>query len=83
MHDSWRNVAAMAGGLFAVTIWITAEGLGGLATGQATDPNSGPLLVLTAAALYVPAAVRNRRSVPKPPSRGTAEQAGPIESTQI
>jgi cytochrome b561 len=72
LHDRWRNVAAMTGAVFALAIWITAEGLGGLATGQATDPNSGPLLVLIAAALYVPAAVSNRHSVPPP--RRTAEQ---------
>jgi hypothetical protein len=83
LHDRWRNVAAVTGAVFALAIWITAEGLGGLATGQATDPNSGPLLVLTAAALYVPAAVSYRRSVPRSPSRRTAEQARRIESTQI
>lgn len=32
--------------------WIFGQGLGGLATGSATDPNSGPLLILLACALY-------------------------------
>jgi hypothetical protein len=52
MHDRWRNAAAVAGAAFALATWATAEGLGGLTTGQATDPNSGPLLILLAAALY-------------------------------
>jgi hypothetical protein len=51
MHDRWRNTAAMLGIAFALAIWVTAEGLGSLTTGQATDPNSGPLLVLLSAAL--------------------------------
>jgi hypothetical protein len=59
-HDNWRNIAALAGAAFAIAIWVTAQGLGGLATGQATDPNSGPLLVLMAAVLYVPVAARPR-----------------------
>jgi hypothetical protein len=39
--------------LLAVLIWI-AEGYGGLATGQATDPNTGPLLILLAACFWPP-----------------------------
>jgi hypothetical protein len=62
MHHRWRNTAAVAGAAFALAIWATAEGLGGLATGQATDPNSGPLLILLAAALYMPAAIRSRQA---------------------
>lgn len=62
MHDRWRNTAAVAGAAFALAIWATAQGLGGLTTGQATDPNSGPLLVLLAAALYLPAASQPRQA---------------------
>ena len=40
-------LAALLGLLF----WI-AEGFGGLATGQATDPNTGPLLILLAACFW-------------------------------
>jgi hypothetical protein len=32
--------------------WIVGQGFGGLFTGTATDPNSGPLLILLACALY-------------------------------
>ena len=40
-------LACMLGLLF----WM-AEGFGGLTTGQATDPNSGPLLILLAACFW-------------------------------
>jgi hypothetical protein len=42
--------------VLAVVIWL-AQGLGGIFTGSATDPNSGPLLALLAVA-YWPAAAR-------------------------
>jgi len=42
-------LAYLLGALF----WI-AEGFGGLATGQATDPNTGPLLILLAACFWPP-----------------------------
>ncbi len=38
--------------LVAVAIWVLGENFGALATGQGTDPNSGPLLVLLAAAFW-------------------------------
>jgi len=41
-------VAAIA----AAVIWVTAEQFGGILTGQATDPNTGPLLILIAAAFW-------------------------------
>jgi hypothetical protein len=47
-----RTWAASAGAALALLVWIFAEGFGGLATGQATDPNTGPLLVLLAAAMW-------------------------------
>lgn len=62
MHDRWRNTAAVLGAVFALAIWVTTEGLGGVTTGQATDPNSGPLLILLAAGLYLPAAIQTRHS---------------------
>ncbi len=40
-------VAAVLGLLF----WL-AEGLGGIFTGQGTDPNTGPLLILLAACFW-------------------------------
>jgi hypothetical protein len=41
-------VAAIA----AVVIWVAGEQFGALFTGQATDPNTGPLLILIAAAFW-------------------------------
>ncbi|MHB1614922.1 MAG: hypothetical protein ACYCXA_11335 [Actinomycetes bacterium] len=38
--------------LLALAIWVVGEGLGGVLTGTGTDPNTGPLLALTAFALY-------------------------------
>jgi hypothetical protein len=40
--------------LLGLLFW-TAEGFGGITTGQATDPNSGPLLILLAACFWPPA----------------------------
>ncbi len=57
----------------AVFIWIAGEDFGGIFTGHATDPNSGPLLLLLAAAFWpyrsAPAAGRSRpdRRPPLPP----------------
>ncbi|MCL4423617.1 MAG: hypothetical protein M1115_10750 [Actinobacteria bacterium] len=38
--------------LLAVLIWVFPEGLGGVLTGQGTDPNTGPLLALWAFAWW-------------------------------
>jgi hypothetical protein len=62
MHDKWRNTAAVTGAAFAFAVWATAQGLGGLATGQATDPNSGPLLIVLSAAVYMPAALQSHHT---------------------
>jgi len=40
-----------AGLVLAVAFWVFAQNFGGLYTGQATDPNTAPLLVLIAVAL--------------------------------
>ncbi len=39
--------------LLGLLIW-TAEGFGALTTGRATDPNTGPLLILLAACFWPP-----------------------------
>jgi hypothetical protein len=36
----------------AVVIWVTGEQFGAIFSGQATDPNTGPLLILIAAAFW-------------------------------
>ena len=38
--------------VLAVLIWVLPEGLGGVLTGQGTDPNTGPLLALAGLAWY-------------------------------
>jgi hypothetical protein len=45
--------------------WLLGQGLGGVMTGSATDPNSGPLFILFALALYplIPAGRAERREV--------------------
>ena len=48
-----RPALVLAGAL-GLAFWV-AEGFGGIATGQATDPNSGPLLILLAACFWPPA----------------------------
>lgn len=49
----------------AAAIWFLGQSLGGIATGTATDPNTGPLLILIAAA-YWPLARMRRRSPEQP-----------------
>jgi hypothetical protein len=43
--------ALVLAGLLGLVFWV-AEGFGGIVTGQATDPNSGPLLILLAACFW-------------------------------
>ncbi|MHB8245436.1 MAG: hypothetical protein ACYDGN_08790 [Acidimicrobiales bacterium] len=42
----------VAATLVGLLIWVFPEGLGGVLTGQGTDPNTGPLLVLAGLAWY-------------------------------
>jgi hypothetical protein len=44
----------------AAVIWVVGEAFGGVFTGQGTDPNTGPLLALLAAA-YWPLPARTGR----------------------
>jgi copper(I)-binding protein len=46
-----RVVTGWAGLVLGVLFWVFGEGMGNLFSGQATDPNSGPLLALLAVAL--------------------------------
>jgi hypothetical protein len=48
----WPAAAAVAGGMLALGVWVLAEGFGGIGTGQATDPNTGPLLALFAVSMW-------------------------------
>lgn len=52
-----------------VVYWVVGQGFGGIATGEATDVNTGPLFVLLAAALFI--------LFPKPnPSSAVTDDAG-------
>ena len=42
----WRKTAIGLGIILAIAFWIVGESLGGYYTGLATDPNSGPLIIL-------------------------------------
>jgi hypothetical protein len=46
-----RQVSAVAGGALALAFWIVGQSFGELLSGQSTDPNSGPLLVVLAVAI--------------------------------
>jgi hypothetical protein len=41
--------------LLIIAIWAIGQGFGLLFSGQATDPNSGPLIAMMAVALLTPA----------------------------
>lgn len=62
--------------------WVVGQGFGGLATGSATDVNSGPLFVLLARALFTtllhaPALVRDARGAGAPLTRRSARRRRP------
>jgi len=52
------NLFLMFGAALSLDFWVTGQALGGLFTGTATDPNAGPLFVLLATALAVPAELK-------------------------
>jgi hypothetical protein len=56
------------GALLSLSYWVLGQGLGGIFTGQATDLNTGPLIVLLAATLYPlgPAGGSRRPHAPAP-----------------
>jgi len=67
--------AAVAAGL---VFWVAGQNFGQLLTGTATDPNSGPLLVLLAAAYWpLRPAARPRRGAQVRAAGQFARQAGP------
>jgi hypothetical protein len=51
LHRRSLAAAAAAGVVLAAAIWVLGQDLGQLYTGRATDPNTAPLLALTAAAM--------------------------------
>jgi hypothetical protein len=64
--------ALVAAVIAAVVIWTAGENFGGIFTGQGTDPNTGPLLILLAAAFWPGA---GPRPVPAPGHRATSHLA--------
>jgi hypothetical protein len=64
----WRTAAAAAGALAAATFWVLGQNIGQLYSGQATDPNTGPLIILMALALAGTATQPRPETAPKPPS---------------
>jgi len=61
-----RVAATTAGGLLAAGFWAFGQGFGQLFSGESTDPNTGPLLILLA---FATAAAVTQRA----PARATAE----------
>jgi hypothetical protein len=49
--------------VFAAVIWVVAEDFGGILTGTATDPNTGPLLILVALSYWPLRQPRTRRTL--------------------
>ena len=47
----WRMAAAVVGAVAATAFWVLGQNIGQLYSGQATDPNTGPIIVLMAVAL--------------------------------
>jgi hypothetical protein len=59
-----------------VVYWVIPQGLGGLFAGGATDPNSGPLFVLLACAMYPLAGARQAAGVREPRLAEAAHATG-------
>jgi hypothetical protein len=56
----------------AAVIWVLAQGFGGILTGQGTDPDTGPLLIVLAAAFWPPAVAGRRLGRTRPASAAAA-----------
>ncbi len=69
--DRLVRPALVLAAVLGLVFWV-AEGFGGIATGQGTDPNTGPLLILLAALLL---ATPPRRAWPGPRGRAIALRA--------
>jgi hypothetical protein len=68
--------------IIATAIWVLTENLGGILTGTGTDPNTGPLLILLAAA-YWPLAPQQPETAETPPaSAATGQPATSTPATQ-
>ncbi len=73
------NAALMIGASLALAIWVVGQDLGGILTGQGTDPNAGPLYILLAFTCYRwPAAIgaQARSRLPRVHARSVDQLAG-------
>jgi hypothetical protein len=65
-----RTWAVAIGLMLTIAIWIIGQDLGQLYSGQATDPNSGPLIALMAVVLLGRSGSPERQGVPRMQSLG-------------
>jgi hypothetical protein len=52
VHPATTRATLLLAVVTALAIWVVGENFGGIFTGQGTDPDTGPLLVLLAAAFW-------------------------------
>jgi len=57
----WRTASAVVGAVLATVFWVVGQDIGELYSGKATDPSTGPLIVVMALAL-----LRTRASTSRP-----------------
>lgn len=68
-----RTWAVAAGLVLSIAIWVTGQDLGQLYSGQATDPNTAPLIALIAAVLLA------RAGLTHPKSQEESMQTTPVD----
>jgi hypothetical protein len=69
-----RTLASVTGFVLALGIWVLGQDFGGLFTGQATDPNTAPLIALMAVAIL---GAQRRRSTSTAPESAPAARSTP------
>jgi hypothetical protein len=66
-----------------VVLWVTGEDFGALLSGSATDPNTGPLLVLLALAFWPSAAPLARLRTARSRPHSSSVDAAPMRSVSV
>jgi plastocyanin len=79
---AWRRAALRTGAILAAVLGVVGQNLGSIATGQGTDPGTGPLLVLLALALWpvsaqAVAGIPGRREASRKPARALVPAVPP------
>ena len=72
----WQIAAAAVGSVVATAFWVLGQNVGELYSGQSTDPNTGPLIVVMALALASTANPNRRTGTAARPSHDT--NPGPL-----